>query len=431
MKTPIGWLENELGEWVKEALLSEENATKILARYQNAASRANWATATAIFAAFGAALIGFGIIAIFAYNWEVLTRGNKAALAFVVLLAAQGFAFYAKLKRSQSAAYAEGAGVFLIVAFTAALAIIAQAYHIGGDLIDFTQVVILLTLPIIYIFNSKGSSAIIFIAIAALLVGTIDEGNRSQTVAWIYFFAWFPWYLYRLIYDRNSGVTHAFNLLFMCGVVTIVGAEVDSYYSLSDLQEMAILSLCFASFWLANVLIYPGKAKFFQRPVEEVAKFAIAVMLLIGAFAFNKSGYYYREIENMPAVFIFLSLPYFALFGFVFYKLRDRYYELIIPLAPFIFYIAQAFELGEGVKWLFTIACVAGGASFIIGGTTRLNTALANQGIVWLAILLLIRFFDSHLTFLEKGIASIVVGVMFIGANVLLSRYIRTQNERA
>ncbi|MDR2034148.1 MAG: DUF2157 domain-containing protein [Helicobacteraceae bacterium] len=428
MKTSIGWLENELGEWVKEALLSEENATKILARYQNTAPRVNWATA--IFAAFGAALIGFGIIAIFAYNWEILTRGNKAALAFAVLLAAQGFAFYAKLKHSQSAAYAEGAGVFLIVAFTAALAIIAQAYHIGGDLIDFTQVVILLTLPIVYIFNSKGSSAIIFIAITALLVGVIDERDHSQTVAWLYFFAWFPWYLYRLIYDRNSAVTHAFNLLFMCGVVIIVGDEVNSYYSLSSSQEMIIFSLCFASFWLASVLLYPGKAKFFKRPVEEVAKLAIAIMLLIGVLDLYKYSYFSREIENISAL-ILLSLPYFALFGFFFYKLRDRYYELIIPLAPFFFFIAQASELGGNAKWLFTIACVAGSASFIIGGTTRLNIALVNQGVVWLAILLLYRFFDSALTFLEKGIAFIVIGVMFIGANVLLSRYIRIRNERA
>ncbi|MDR2151441.1 MAG: DUF2157 domain-containing protein [Helicobacteraceae bacterium] len=422
MKTPIDWLENEVSEWAREQIISAESAAKILARYQNDAPKTNWATA--IFAAFGATLIALGIISLFAFNWEELTRGAKGIVALLLLTLAQSIAIYAKLKKPQSAAHAEGASLFLLLAFTGALAIVAQTYHLGGNAIDFTKVVIALTLPLIYIFNSKGASAILFIAIAALIC-VLADGGEPQALGWIYMAAWFPWYVLRLIYRRDSHATQAFNLLFMFGALAIMNAELAEY--IHGAAAWIYQSLFFAAFWLASALAYPNHTGFFKRPAEEIAKLAIALMLLTASVdgAFYWWGYGDDREYQIAPVFYLASALYFALFGFFVVKLRERLWELIVPIAPLIFYAALSAEMDKRMIWFFSFACLIGGAAFIFGGVRRLNTTLAYQGIVWLAALFAIRFFDSDLGFIEKGVGFIVVGIAFLATNVLIRRYIK------
>ncbi|MDR0664132.1 MAG: DUF2157 domain-containing protein [Helicobacteraceae bacterium] len=417
MKRTIDWLNKEVKEWTRESLISEENAAKILARYRSDEPRVNWATA--IFAAFGATLIALGIISLLAFNWEALTRGVKAVIAFSLLFSAQALAIYAKLKKPQIAAYAEGSSLFLLFAFTGALAIIAQTYHLGGSLIDFTKVVIALTLPLIYIFNAKGASAILFIAIVSLICFETNA-YESQIVGWLYFVVWAAWYVYRLVKKRDSHITLAFNLLFMFGALAIMNAELRFNYS----YDMLYHALFFGSFWLASALLYPRETKFFSRPAEEIAKLAIALMLLIGSSETISNFYRFDNYESLSTFYLF-CMPYFALFGFFVVKLRDRLCELIVPIAPFVFYIVLVANTGDASKWLFSLACLVGGASFIYGGIRRLNTTLAYQGIVWLAALFAIKFFDSELGFIEKGIGFILVGVAFLAASFFIGRYIK------
>ncbi|MDR1451021.1 MAG: DUF2157 domain-containing protein [Helicobacteraceae bacterium] len=417
MKAHINWLEGELASWTRESLVSEESAAKILARYRDEVPRANWTTA--IFAAFGATLIGLGIVSISAYNWEYLPREARAASAILILLCANAFGLYAKLKKPQSAAYAEGAGLFIAVAFAASLAIIAQTYHLGGSLPEFIKVVIALTLPVIYIFNAKGASAIFFIAIISLICADVDR--QTYAMGWVYLGAWAPWYIFRLIYRRSSNITQAFNLLFMCGAVAVLNTEIVH----SSIRFVYIYNaLFFAFFWLASALLYANEPKASKRLVEEIAKFAIAFMLLLASTGEGLFGNYRGEVVN--GVFYLLCMLYFSLFGFFALKLRDRLWELIIPIAPFVFYLAAVNDVsGEGAKWLFSLACLIGGASFIYGGIKRLNITLANQGVVWLGVLFALKFFDSELGLIEKGIGFIVVGLAFLAAGILISRYIK------
>ncbi|MDR2639214.1 MAG: DUF2157 domain-containing protein [Helicobacteraceae bacterium] len=420
MKTPIGWLENEIKSWVSESLLSESSAEKILARYQNEEPRRD--LATIVFAAFGAALIALGIISLAAYNWEFFSRGAKAALAILLLLIAQALGVYAKLKKPQNAAYSEGAGLFIALAFTGALAVIAQTYHLGGTLVDFSKIVIALTLPVVYIFNSKSANAILFIAIVSLLCVVIED-KQPQALAWIYFFAWTPWYVYRLIKRRDSHTTQAFNLLFMCGSIAILNAALWRYYYNFE-QGVVYHALFFGFFWLISSLLYPHKTGFFRRPVEEVAKLAIAIMLFTAsAESVHHWTYYVRQ--DMHTIFYLLCMPYFALFGFFFLKLKDRFFELIVPLAPFAFYLVYAADIGSASIWLFSLACLIGGAAFIVGGVKRFDLTLAYQGITWLALLVILRFFDSDLGFIEKGIGFIVVGAAFLASSIFIRRYIK------
>jgi hypothetical protein len=118
-------------------------------------------------------------------------------------------------------------------------------------------------------------------------------------------------------------------------------------------------------------------------------------------------------------------MPYFALFGFFFLKLKERVFELIVPIAPFAFYLVFAADMQMASIWIFSLACLIGGAAFVFGGVKRADITLAYQGIVWLALLFAVKFFDSDLDFIEKGIGFIVIGAAFLASSIFIRRYIK------
>ncbi|MCH7493253.1 DUF2157 domain-containing protein [bacterium] len=118
-------LERELDAWVVEEILSPEQAGRIRARYK---PTPGGGFVGALFA-FGAVLIGLGIILAIAANWQGLAGGAKLAVvvAFVAAFNAMGFHFrYGKGGRPGlgdalllMGAFAYGAGIWLV----------AQVFH--------------------------------------------------------------------------------------------------------------------------------------------------------------------------------------------------------------------------------------------------------------------------------------------------------------
>ncbi|GHS90071.1 hypothetical protein FACS189487_11380 [Campylobacterota bacterium] len=428
MKTSSEWLEQELCAWVRDDIISADAAEQIRSRYEKSeAGRSN--LASTIFTAFGAIMVSLGIIAIFAYNWEELPRSARAVIAFALLISAQAFSVFVKLKRPESSLFREASGVFLPIAFTTALAIIAQTYQLGGDLVQFTLVVIALTLPSLYLINSTAAGAIFIFAIAALISALYDgvgnlgwnEYHFKLTIAWIYFIVWLPWYIARLIKDRFSYSTRSLNLLFMLAIIAIVNS-----YLGGGLRDLALHnSILLASFWLANTLIYPNETRLFWKPVEEITKFAIAVMLLIYSCYSPYDRSYYSGYEyDLPVFFYIMAMFYFVLIGYFVHKIaRERLYELIIPIAPFLFY--AAFFAKTDMTLFFSFFTFVGAAAFIFGGVKRMDLALTNQGSIWLVALILIKFFSSNASFLTKGVVFVIVGIAFMVFSVYVRKLIK------
>ncbi|MGB1243469.1 MAG: hypothetical protein ACPG49_13155, partial [Chitinophagales bacterium] len=55
--------------------------------------------------------------------------------------------------------------------------------------------------------------------------------------------------------------------------------------------------------------------------------------------------------------------------------------------------------------------------------------ALVNAGTFFLATLLIVRFFDSNLDFLLKGVAFVVIGIGFLTTNYLLTKRLKQKLE--
>ena len=73
------WLRREIGAWRDEGIVTEETAEALMRRYQPTERRFSWGVMIA--GGFGALMIGLGVIALFAANWDCFGRPVRAAIS--------------------------------------------------------------------------------------------------------------------------------------------------------------------------------------------------------------------------------------------------------------------------------------------------------------------------------------------------------------
>ncbi len=143
------WMLKEIKTWQSEGLLSPNVAEKLLSRYS--ASPRSRTAGMVLVSAFGATLIGLGIITLFAVNWSNFSREVRAALAITPVILCGLTAIVAHLLRWRAVAFWEPLGVLWCIAVGAATCLVAQTYQVGGTasgLILFTS---LLVLPVVWV----------------------------------------------------------------------------------------------------------------------------------------------------------------------------------------------------------------------------------------------------------------------------------------
>jgi len=131
------WMRSEIAQWLREGLISDEQAERLLARYPDTPAvepgDGNWGKA--IFAAIGALLIGAGVILVFAYNWSAMSRYSKLSVILGALLLAH-LAGWIWRRRDQGSRLGESLHVLGTMLFGAGIWLIAQIYHIDAHYPD-------------------------------------------------------------------------------------------------------------------------------------------------------------------------------------------------------------------------------------------------------------------------------------------------------
>ncbi|MBR3923666.1 MAG: DUF2157 domain-containing protein [Kiritimatiellae bacterium] len=100
--------------------------------------------------AFGALMVGLGIIALFAANWDMFGREARAAIAVAPVVACGAVAIAASLKGVRARALWEPLGILWCVSVAAATCLVAQTYQVGGSVPGLVLLVALLMLPAIW-----------------------------------------------------------------------------------------------------------------------------------------------------------------------------------------------------------------------------------------------------------------------------------------
>ena len=150
----VRWLLRELPKLEAEGVIDGPAAESLRAHYAEQASGLGRRLVVAIFAVFGALLIGGGIILLLAHNWEAFGRGTRAFISLAPLVTAQLLVGWIVLERFRSTAWREGSATLLALTMAAAIALVDQTYHTGGDLESFLWRWSLLLAPLPWLLNS-------------------------------------------------------------------------------------------------------------------------------------------------------------------------------------------------------------------------------------------------------------------------------------
>jgi len=435
----VRWLLRELPKLEAEGVLDAPAVERLRAHYSEQASGLGRRLVVAIFAVFGALLIGGGIILLLAHNWEAFGRGTRATIALAPLLATQVLVGWIVLKRFQSTAWREGSATLLALTVAAAIALVDQTYHTGGDLESFLWRWSLLLAPLPWLLNST-AVAMLFLAALTWWAGAAKVEGSQVLLMWPLAAAVVPHLIQVMRSDRRG--LRAANLQWAVALFLCIAAGLGLEHRVPGLWIVVYVGL-FALMIAVGANGRRDEDSLWRRPLEAVGVAGSVVLWLILSFdePWGHIGWnHIRTTEEFHAaasrfdVLLAIGLPLAAIaaMGLLLDRKRDRLsllWGLSVPLVAVVWPLTAATDS----KWIgmaaFNLLLFVVGLATLAEGVGRRSLGTVNLGMMVVAMLVVVRFFDSEVGFILKGIAFIVVGTGFLAANVVLSRRLRTPGE--
>jgi uncharacterized membrane protein len=372
-----------------------------------------------LFSVLGALSISAGILSIVAYNWDDLPKVQRLIISLIPLFICQFFSYklLTRKKYDEAIALYEVNSLFLITTFYAAFALVTQIYHVSNDISVFLQVSILLTIPVLYIFNTTTS---FICCVMSLLVYILTSTSH--------FWKW--------------GIPVS-NLLFFWGLTfsllphLISSLKKNVAIRLTSIKQFLFLSLIF-------IAVYPT----FQGYLKDMFDYYLLVMqlffvisiLLLTSFRFygnleselNPIWYTYPIFIIFTITWIFNDYstgngreilyftPVILFYAFIVYKkifsYKD-YTEVAILCFPLIALMEVAFS--PFILLLHILYPLIIGVSEVIHAVRKESYFRLNWAMILLLVVIAGRFL-VHGSFIIKGISFILLGVSFIAINFFM-----------
>ena len=122
------WLFSEIDRWISGGVISREQASSIRALYEEPPGAVSWGLV--VFSSIGAAIVGLGIILLFAYNWHAIPKFGKLALILGAVAAAHAGGILAGQREGWRRQLSEALCVLGTMVFGAGIWLVAQVYNI-------------------------------------------------------------------------------------------------------------------------------------------------------------------------------------------------------------------------------------------------------------------------------------------------------------
>lgn len=430
-KKYVRWLYEQLPLLKDKGIISAEQAEAIRDYYGPVGDKPNWATT--IIAILGALLIGGGIILIFAYNWDDLSRAWRTVLSFAPLVLGQLLYAYAFFRRSGSPAWVEGASTFLFLMIGACIALISQTYHIAGELDQYLLSWALLSIPLLYLMNASLPALLYLVGIAWWV--TLKEGLDSASVYyWGLLAAAVPHLIFNLRPERSPlrrnvlgwGLTLTLSVAWWW----VIEPEIRAY-------SLVGTALLLSSFYLLGRHLQPERQTMVRMPFRTVAIAGMYIFLLVLTFRLefdaNTFSMLLNGLDYDPwaarinlVVLVGLSVAYIYLF---LTGVTNRGpVEQSAALFPFviIFYVLiQTAGSLRPAMVLANLGALGFGVAFLVSGFRDHHMGRVNIGLLFILLLAAVRFFDTDWSYVVKGVAFVLLGIVFLGANWVFSKEVK------
>jgi hypothetical protein len=432
MTKEASWLLDELPGLVQKGVVDEATAARLRAHYATAAGPARLGWGLVLLATGAAALVGLGIILIFAHNWANWTPEVRVGLSLLPLLAGQGAAAWAL--RNGDRAWSEAAGLFTALAAGASIALIAQTYQMGGDLPRFLLTWLLLALPLVYLLDASAVAALCWLlALGWTVAGgywwwgfgrSVEEvPGALRLPLFLVLFALPLLHLLRHIRLDRAGARVAW-LLRTALVSFAIGLVFVGHRDHADALLLIYASLAAAAA-LAGQRYFSGVHGAWGNPLRSLGRFGVFCILLVAT-----SDDALRTIEWPRSTLMLLPLLLGGAAAWLAWQEVRGGDRLLAPLlgSLALFVWLEPMLMRASVPFTMVLAhlyALAFAGAMIRTGLARSQLGLANQGAALIAALILVRFFDSEFSYVVRGVGFIVTGAAFFAATLWLRRRVR------
>ncbi|MBQ6351950.1 MAG: DUF2157 domain-containing protein [Lentisphaeria bacterium] len=362
----------------------------------------------------GAGMIAAGIVLFFNYNWDFFSKPQRLAIAAIPLALAFVSAMITILGQ-KGQLWREFSAVLTSVAAATLIGVVGQIYHTGGTLGQYVSLVLLVSLPFVYIFNSIALTTLYSFGLFLLLS---RSGLRPMRNFYCFLgaFGILPM-LHIQISGDNPNRVWARYLMAVIAVFGLIGCGFDGGY--------APLS-CFA---LAGTMIYAGwrlserHETYLRNPWLWMA---FIFMLTLLGIASTYAGFFdaYDSTENVWNVWAYWLFTGVVLATNIrlFPKSRLDAKRLATGLAVLLPLLYFCHVPPATMKIVFNVYMGVYGGVLMLDGFKRGRLLTYNGGIMMVLLLIICRFFDADLGVLPRAIAFVTIGAVLIAANFIFFR---------
>jgi uncharacterized membrane protein len=424
------WLAEQLPAWEREGIVTAEGARTLRERY---AAEPQGGLAQMVVGAVGALLIGTGLIAVLAYNWDDFPRWVRLVLALGPLAATQAVSWWVLQKDEAAKPWQrEAAALAQTLAVGAAMALVSQIYNLPGKWTDLIFWWCVVSVPLAWVLRSQAVASAYLIGITVWTIAQAADRGFGFAGGVADVRLWYPLLLAGILplwpgpelRDRPAAG----------GRLVLAASALIGLFAVAVYAAAQPLGPSNASPWLAllsaaAVLLFPldraGIAEPLAcKPQVLLGGLALVVMALIATYE-DPAHDFARSVR--PALglgWCWLLLTVVAGFAILAFR-QGRFAVLAVAGLTVVPLLAAPLSADDTSGWPVAIAY-----SLVLLATAITLIALeflgrqgaARIGAALIALLVILRMADADVSLLVKGLAFIVIGSGFLAFNAFITR---------
>ncbi len=309
-------LRKEIALWLAEGLISEEQAQKLIERYELDKAQVWYKDSGNILKALAILLVTMGIFLVISANWESIPTFGRMMLGLVPLLAAYAVSFYCYQKEDWKGV--ELALYFASLVFGANIALQSQIFHISSYFPNGLLFWILAAMPLVLYFRSA-MYVLSFLALYVLWLGFQTEFEQFNVIS-LLILASFGLVLYRN--PQQVGTVFFGFALYGCLVNLVVYLRRDlGFFDSSSFYFFVSFTAAFVLFYQSLLLLVRERlSEIFIRQLSSLLRLILVFWVFLFTFpeiaddfyrSWGKATTWYWEVYILAisgtVLFLFLA----------------------------------------------------------------------------------------------------------------------------
>lgn len=440
-------LREELPAWQQRGWVTGENSQAILQYTEGQKAGASFFHALAVL---GATLLGVGLITYVAANWQGLGKLAKLLILLGAVYAGYG-AGAAAVLAGRSRKLAGGCFLAGLIAFGAAILLVAQTYHIDSH--NPSNAILLWAAGgLLSAWLLRSEASLVLTVILASVWSLMEAHDTPSRIHFEYLLAWLVMIpvLYRRRWLSAWHVALCGLMIWSVSVWVVVSGrdaalEAPEYrgFYLIQLYFFAYCSFCFAALLLRS----RARLAEFARPVQDYALVGVLFILYLLSFPSLQEWQSQGQLRA-PAP---LPLVHSTLAAFVIWlglgawcwrrtDARQRWQRSGYLLYGFLLLSAAAIALlanllasgaqGAYFALVFNLLFFGGAVWLVFAGMRARDRFPVDCGFLFFALGLITRYFDSFWSLLDRSLFFVAGGLLLLAGAWFLEGQRRGISER-